>query len=606
MKYDFLRLTLPLTIVSLASAAVLAEPASAPAAAADADIVKTDSAFVSNKEIPRTFMGKTVMASGDVYKPKTASWLKQIRANGSLSTEFMFSEYDPSIMDYHYDQKVRNQTYFDLTLNAPYLAVGARFEFAKWPLPSFINQPLYEGWGVPYFWATANYKGYSLTAGDFYEQFGSGMLLRAYQDRNLGIDGALRGARLKLNPVNGLYITGLVGKQRYYWHHNPALIWGGDVDWNLDETFNKAFGSDYGLNLGFSYVGKHQGQTFERNPANFDERLNFPENEAGFGGRFNLRLRNFTILGEFATKNNAPNLANNYSYGRGDAEMLSVSYSKKGFSAFLQAKRSKNMAWLSDRMVYDLKIPNGRVNFMPPFTMTQTYTLASMYSYATQYDGEWAFQGEVRYLFKKGTPLGGRYGTNVRLSASYISGLDWNSPTKKYTPVAGSNGVGAAYWKIGPLYYADLNFEINKKFNKHLSFTLFYLWQKYSMEYIRQEASPMVNAHVFILEGQWKIRPKTQLRWELQYLLTKQDEGDWMCALVELSLAPHWMFTLTDTYNNGHTRKDYYKAMVTYNYRANRFSLAYGRTRAGVDCSGGVCRTVPATKGFTLTYSYNF
>lgn len=238
--------------------------------------------------------------------------------------------------------------------------------------------------------------------------------------------------------------------------------------------------------------------------------------------------------------------------------------------------------------------------------MTQTYTLASMYSYATQYDGEWAFQGEVRYLFKRGTPLGGRYGTNVRLSASYISGLDWNTPGSNYTPVEGSNGVRAAYWKIGHLYYADLNFEINKKFNKNLSFTLFYLFQKYSMRYIRLEAKPMVNAHVFILEGQWKIKPKVQLRWELQYLLTKQDEGDWMCGLVELSLAPHWMFTFSDTYNNGETRKDYYKAMVTYNYRANRFSLGYGRTRAGVDCSGGVCRTVPATKGFTLTYSYNF
>lgn len=99
---------------------------------------------------------------------------------------------------------------------------------------------------------------------------------------------------------------------------------------------------------------------------------------------------------------------------------------------------------------------------------------------------------------------------------------------------------------------------------------------------------------------------KTQLRWELQYLTTKQDEGDWLGALVELSLAPHWMLTLTDTWNVGVTNLNYYSALVTYNLKANRFTFGYGRTRASYNCSGGVCRWVPASKGFTLTYNYTF
>lgn len=244
---------------------------------------------------------------------------------------------------------------------------------------------------------------------------------------------------------------------------------------------------------------------------------------------------------------------------------------------------------------------------MPAFTNTQTYTLAAMYPYGTNYDGEWAFQGEIGYLFKKKTPLGGKYGTNVRLSASYISGLDWNTGRyNKETCVPGTNGPSAPFWKIGNLYYADLNFELNKKLSKDFKLTVFYLFQKYSMEFIRKENAPMVTANVFVVEGQWKMRPKTQLRCELQYLTTKQDEGDWMSALLELSVAPHWMFTVTNTYNNGVTKKDYYKAMVTYNYKANRFTFGYGRTRAGFDCSGGVCRVVPSSKGFFLTYNYNF
>lgn len=575
-------------------------------AVANSQDIKTDSVADLQERI---YMGKTVLAPADNYQPQVSSWLRQVRATGAIQSEFHFNEYDPGIKNEHFDQIVRNNTFFDLTLNAPYVSAGARFQFTKWPLPGFNEQADYAGWGVPYFWATGSYKGYSLTVGDFYEQFGSGFILRSYQERSLGIDGALRGARLKLNPVNGLYFTGLVGKQRYYWHLNPALIWGGDAEWSLDESFSNAFGSDYGLTLGASYVGKHQGEQEQLVNKPVYGRLNFPQNEAGFDGRANLRLHDFNILAEYATKNNAPNVINNYTYARGSAEMLTLSYSTKGFSAFVQGKRSQNMSWLSDRMVNDYLLNNGRVNFMPPFTNTQTYTLAAMYPYGTNYDGEWAFQGEVGYLFKKGSPLGGKYGTNVRLSASYISGLDWATPDGKYNKencVMGTNGPSAPFWKIGALYYADLNFELNKKVTKDLKLTLFYLFQKYSMEYIRKENAPMVTANVFILEGQWKMRPKTQLRCELQYLTTKQDEGDWMSALVELSFAPHWMITVTDTYNNGVTGKNYYKAMVTYNYKANRFTLGYGRTRAGYDCSGGVCRTVPSSKGFFLTYNYNF
>ena len=65
------------------------------------------------------------------------------------------------------------------------------------------------------------------------------------------------------------------------------------------------------------------------------------------------------------------------------------------------------------------------------------------------------------------------------------------------------------------------------------------------------------------------------------------------------------MFTVTDTYNIG-KKMNYYSAMVTFNYRANRFSLAYGRNRAGFNCAGGVCRWVPATNGFNLTYNFTF
>jgi len=66
------------------------------------------------------------------------------------------------------------------------------------------------------------------------------------------------------------------------------------------------------------------------------------------------------------------------------------------------------------------------------------------------------------------------------------------------------------------------------------------------------------------------------------------------------------MFTVSDMYNVGETGIHYYKALVSYTYNSHFIQFGYGRSRAGRDCSGGVCRDIPASKGFTLSYNYNF
>ncbi|MDE6770391.1 MAG: hypothetical protein K2J78_11775, partial [Muribaculaceae bacterium] len=203
--------------------------------------------------------------------------------------------------------------------------------------------------------------------------------------------------------------------------------------------------------------------------------------------------------------------------------------------------------------------------------------------------------------------LGGKYGTNVRLSASYISGLDYNLPpgVTINDRLDGTNNFGTPFWKIGDLYYADLNFELNKKLSRKFQFTLFYLFQKYNQEIIEGHNGGMITANIFVGEGQWKIAKKTQLRFEAQYLTATHDKGDWMSGLVELSLAPHWMISVSDTYNFGE-EKNFYEVLGSYTYRANRFTFGYGKVREGYNCSGGVCRWVPETEGFKVTYNYTF
>jgi len=108
----------------------------------------------------------------------------------------------------------------------------------------------------------------------------------------------------------------------------------------------------------------------------------------------------------------------------------------------------------------------------------------------------------------------------------------------------------------------------------------------------------------------YKFTSKKSLRWEVQGLFTQQDKGNWVAALVEYTISPHWFFTASDQWNYGNPVNDerlhYYTVAGGYSVRTTRFSLTYGRQREGVVCVGGVCRQVPASSGFYVTISSSF
>ena len=84
-----------------------------------------------------------------------------------------------------------------------------------------------------------------------------------------------------------------------------------------------------------------------------------------------------------------------------------------------------------------------------------------------------------------------------------------------------------------------------------------------------------------------------------------EERGDWVAGLIEFSFAPHWMITVSDEYNCGEG-DNFYEVLGTYSYKANRFTFGYGKVKAGFNCSGGVCKWVPQTEGFKVTYNYTF
>ena len=140
---------------------------------------------------------------------------------------------------------------------------------------------------------------------------------------------------------------------------------------------------------------------------------------------------------------------------------------------------------------------------------------------------------------------------------------------------------------------------------RDIKLSLMYMNQRYNKTVIEGQGD-MIHSNIFVADAMFQLARNTKLRTELQYLTTRQDQHDWAFGLAELSMAPHWMLTISDTWNCGETDIHYYQGLVTYNTGAHRIQLGYGRTRAGYNCSGGVCRYVPATEGFNLSYNYNF
>ena len=526
----------------------------------------------------------------------------QVTVSGSVHSDVLFPQDDEKIGTEHYDDKVLTNTYLDLKLGSKNVEAGARFEFLKYPMPGY--EPDFKGWGVPHVYVKGHIDNLDITVGDYYEQFGSGFILRTYEERSLGIDNALRGVRLNFKPVDGVTVKALSGKQRRYWHHNDALVSGADLELDLEQFIKPLAAHGSHITLGGSWVNKYEKSGDDAIFVDATHRLKIPEFVNAWDARVNFTHKGFSLLAEYAQKSQDPSFDNGYHYGKGNVAMLSASYSQKGMSVLLQAKRSEGMSFRSRR---SMSGTSSFINHLPAFTHDQTYALAAQYPYATNPDGEWAFQGEFGYTFKKGTTLGGKYGTKLKFNVSHVRGLDENGIKNPVADerVIGSDGYKSSFFKTGETYYQDIDVQIEKRFTRDFQLILMYMNERYNMTVIEGHGG-MIKSNILIADGKYKFSPKLTLRCELQYQFCKGDDGDWAFGLAELSWAPHWMFTVSDMWNCGETKIHYYQALVTYNLKSHRLQAGYGRTNAGFNCSGGVCRWVPATRGFTLSYNYSF
>ncbi len=462
------------------------------------------------------------------------------------------------------------------------------------------------------------YVGYSndfvdVTLGSFYEQFGAGLSLRAYEDRALGYDNLLDGARIIVKPRKGIVLKGVYGYQRLSFQegrivHADGIVRGTDAEFHLNEIFKKMENSSLDLTLGASFVSKYQK---DNNPT-----LNIPENVGSYGGRMKLLYKNFYMDGEYIIKEQDPSNDNGNIYNYGHASVFNLSYTQKGLGILVSGKSVDNMSYRSDR-TKDLQ--DVFINFLPALNKTHTYNLvATLYPYATQPLGEVAYQVDVMYTFLRKTKLGGKYGTTVgfNYSTTYQPKMIENA---NYP----SDSTGIAYSATpfamsDSLYWRDINFNISKKFSKKFSGVLSYynIQINNDVAKISNDAKGVIGSHIGVLEMTYKIAKKHTIRTEIQGLFVEKvkgeinDKGNWFTALVEYTVSPHYFFSFMNQYNYGNKdeakRVNYPIVTCGYIRGATRFTVSYGRQRAGLFCVGGVCRFVPANNGLTLSFTQSF
>ncbi len=522
--------------------------------------------------------------------------------SGNFQSDFQYYFEDERIGAVAVDERILSNSYANFNISYGKFSAGMRLEGYYNTLLGFPNLGgKNDGFGIPFYWANFTNNNLEVTMGHFYEQFGNGLTLRTYEEKTLGIDNAILGARIRYQIAPGVNLKGIIGKQRYYWELSDGIVRGFDGEIQFHELIKSLNNTKFRLGIGGSFVSKYQK---EDNPI-----YNLPNNVGTGAGRINLGYSGFNLVSEYAYKINDPSSDNGYIYRPGQAFLINATYSQKGLGVILSTKWVDNMSFRSDR---NATLSDLTISYLPEITKNYTYVLQAFYPYASQSQGEWGAKAEVFYTFKKGTALGGKYGTTVTLNYSRVHNIK-KTAINDSTPIgtSGTYGYNTSLFAIGDeLYYQDINVEIDKKWSKKWKTKIAYMNLYYNYDVLMGKSGhDDVKANIAVVDATYKITSKYAIRAELQGMFTKQDKGNWAMGQIEFTM-PGWFFTVFDNWNYGNpdanAKVHYFNFGFGYIKGGNRIQLTYGKQREGVMCVGGVCRHVPASNGFALSISSTF
>lgn len=503
------------------------------------------------------------------------------------------------------------QAWLDLGYTRNGFDIGMRFDMFNNsnllnPSSSYTDQ------GIGRWHVAKKMDKFDIRVGHIYDQIGSGIIYRAFEERPLLIDNALYGARLTYNLTDNWELKGFAGRQRFLFSTYEPTIRGGTLEGFVDLTSEKEDAKLFTLAPGLGFVNR----TLNREVVDAigaSIRNYLPEDQ------FKLRLNTyamsfyntlsygpFSLYTEVAQKSQEaffnPFLTRELISGgevigqwvseMGSVYYGSLSYAGGGLGVTVEGKRTENFDFRADPQ---LALLQGLVTYIPPMNRNNTYRLTARYSPATQTLSEQAYQVDVRYRFNKKLSALVNYSNIQRLDGLQLYNEIFTEVMYKYK----------RKWQVkGGLQLLEYNQDI----------------------YEAKPGVPNVETVTPYVDFLYKFSRKKSLRVEMQYMLTgddveaeyKQDYGDWFFLLLEYAVAPHWSFVVSDMYNSSAGKNTpvgedgskkllhYPRLDVYYTHKANRFSLSYIKQVEGVVCNGGICRLEPAFSGFNFTVNSSF
>ena len=483
---------------------------------------------------------------------------------------------------------------------------GMRFDFFN---NSNLLNPTgsYNGEGIGNWFIRKKIHKLDITAGYFYDQIGSGIIFRAYEERPLLIDNAVFGLRLGYDLTEDWKLKVFTGRQKQQFDQYASIIKGFNAEGFL------TLGKEGKLSLapGFGVVnrtlddGTMDALVATLNTYPKDDVFEPKYNAYAFSlyNTLNVGPISWYVEGAYKTEDamNNPNgifirsgdttVGNKFISEAGSVIYSSISYAQKGLGITLEGKRTENFSF---RTRPQEVLNRGLVSFIPPMNRVNTYRLTARYNPATQELGELAYQADIRYSPNR------KLGFNVNFSN--ITDLD------------------------NELLYREIFTEVSYKYKRKWTILGGVQMQNYNQEVYEVKPNvPLVETVTPYVDFLYRFTRKKALRIEAQYMSTGQDSkgekhdyGDWLFGLAELTLAPHWTFVASDMYNiNGGKNSPsdasgeklsihFPRFDVFYTYKSNRFSLSYVKQVEGVVCTGGICRLEPAFSGVKFTLNSTF
>lgn len=599
-------------------------------------------------------IASTLIAQTDSTKTKL-----QFSGNFESNTQWYTNDVNRKIQ--HDLEPLRSNNYINLNANYGKFSVGSQLEvYYKEALLNF--NPQFKGSNFEAYNSKMNFEQFrkqfdqtilglyfasyksdkvEITAGHFYEQFGSGLVLRAWEDRSLGINNAFRGVRAKISPLKSTSFTALYARQRTGFEVTTDDILGLNTEINLGELLNFSFAK---IALAHSYVSKNSKNDLKY--SNFLTKNPFAEKLSNIteinSYRISIEKNSFYLNLEQVIKTKEPLFfANKINYEllkKGFASLVNFGYSQKGLGIDASLRRIENMQTLSERdlKVYSPELTsinfNDRIlNFVPSLTKQHHSNLANIYVYqaqaktALQFDeqiekfGEIGGQIDIFYNFKKESLLGGKYGTKLSVNAS--SWFNLKASSFSYFDAAGKfkPTYETEMFKGNQKYFSDYNIEITKKFSKRISSVFSYINMEYNDQYIRGIFNEnLIKSNILFAETTVTMQKSKSVTFGLEHMWASADRKNWVSGNLEYNHNENFSVFVMDMYNYGFDPKQklisetdlfdihFYNFGGAYRKGSTRIALNYGRQRGGLVCAGGVCRFVPPSTGLGLQLSTSF